>query len=152
MNINKTTTLKKLLFIIFLFISVTTFSQYYTGQRVFLNKFPSEISDNKQDTYILIKNSNTDIIVAVKDLSRGVVIQHAYIKAQDNYKFTNIPIGKYVCMYMWTDSLGKRHYNIDDKSMDFPFNQIGGYEITMQKSVAGNLTQSSIDEDDFFNN
>jgi hypothetical protein len=55
-------------------------------------------------------------------------------------------------MYMWTDTQGKRHYNIDDKSMDFPVNQIGGYEITMQKSVAGNLTQSAIDEDNFFNN
>ncbi len=144
--------MKNLFFTIALFVSFSTFSQYYTGQRVFSNKFPTEISDIKQDTYILIKNSNTDIIVAVKDLSRGFVIQHAYIKAQDNYKFTNIPVGKYVCMYMWTDSLGKRHFNIDDKSMDFPFNQIGGYEITMQKSVAGNLTQSSIDEDDFFNN
>ena len=101
--------MKNLFFTITLFVSFSTFSQYYTGQRVFSNKFPTEISDIKQDTYILIKNSNTDIIVAVKDLSRGFVIQHAYIKAQDNYKFTNIPVGKYVCMYMWTDSLGKRH-------------------------------------------
>ena len=129
-----------------------SFSQYYTGQRVFSNKFPSEKIDVNQDTYILIKNSNTDIIVAVKDLTRDKIIQHAYINAKDNYKFINIPVGKYVCMYMWTDTQGKRHYNIDDKSMDFPVNQIGGYEITMQKSVAGNLTQSAIDEDNFFNN
>ena len=143
--------MKKLLFTLALFFPLLIFSQYYTGQRVFSEKFPAEVNDKNQDTYIQIKNSNTDIIVAVKDLSKGVVIQHAYIKAKGNYKFINIPVGSYTCMYMWTDLSGKRHYNIDNKSMDFPINQIGGYVITMQKSVVGNLTQSAIDEDDFFN-
>ena len=143
--------MKNILFILALLISFSSFAQYYTGQRVFSDKFPTEVSDKSQDTYILIKNSNTDIIVAVKDLIRNKVIQHAYINAKDNYRFRNIPVGKYVCMYMWTDALGRKHYNIDDKSMEFPVNQIGGYEITMQKSVDGNLSQSSINEDDFFN-
>jgi|TARA_B110000908_G_C10142581_1_gene397490 hypothetical protein len=143
--------MKKILFILTLFFPLLIFSQYYTGQRVFSEKFPVEVIDNKQDTYIEIKNSNIDIIVAVKDLSKDIVIQHAYIKAKENYKFKNIPVGNYICMYMWTDLLGNRHYSIDDKSMDFPVNQIGGYEITMEKSVAGNLSQSAIDEDDFFN-
>ena len=143
--------MKNLLFTLALFLPLLIFSQYYTGQRVFAKKFPVEVDDKNQDTYIHIKNSNTDIIVAVKDLTKGVVIQHAYINAKGNYKFTNIPVGTYVCMYMWTDLLGKRHYNIDDKSMAFLTNQIGGYVITMQKSVAGNLSQSPIDEEDFFN-
>lgn len=142
--------MKKLLFLFFLFFPLLIFSQYLTGQKVFAKKFQEEVYDKSQDTYIQIKNSNTDIIVAVKDLSKDKVIQHAYINAKDNYKFINIPVGTYVCMYMWTDLLGKRHYNIDDKSMDFPINQIGGYVITMQKSIAGNLSQSAIKEEDFF--
>ena len=75
-------------------------SQYYTGQRVFEDKFPTEKIDKDRSSYLLIKNSDQDIIVALKDVNRDVVIQHAYIKARDNYKFKNIPLGKYVCMYM----------------------------------------------------
>ena len=56
-------------------------------------------------------------------------------------------------MYMWTDNSGKSHYSIDDKYLDFPeeISSYAYYEITMEKSATGNLTQSSIDESDFFN-
>ena len=145
--------MKKLLFTLVLLISFTSFSQYYTGQRVFADKFPPESLDSNRSSYLLIKNSNLDIIVALKDVNNDKVIQHAYINAEDNYKFTNIPLGKYVCMYMWTDSSGNRNYSIDDKYLDFPeeISNYAYYEITMEKSVIGNLTQSSIDEQDFFN-
>ena len=52
---------------------------------------------------------------------------------------------------MWTDSRGKRHFNKDNSTMPFKPNEVGGYVITMQKTVNGNLTQSSISEDEFFN-
>ena len=145
--------MKNLLVSFFLFISFVSFGQYYTGQRVFVDKFPVESLDSDRSSYLLIKNSNLDIIVALKDVNKNKVIQHAYIKAEDDYKFTNIPLGKYVCMYMWTDYSGKSHYSIDDKYLDFPeeISSYAYYEITMEKSVAGNLTQSSIDESDFFN-
>jgi len=64
----------KSLIIVLLFIPFLIFSQYYTGQRVFSNKFMSEIKYLNQDTYIKIENSNRDIIVAVKDLIKGRVI------------------------------------------------------------------------------
>ena len=35
--------------------------------------------------------------------------------------------------------------------MQFKANEVGGYVITMEKSVGGNLTQSGISEADFFN-
>ena len=143
--------IQKIKIILFLSVSQIVFSQYYTGQRVFANKFPSEVSDLNQDTYIQINNSNTDIIVAVRDLKSDRVIQHAYIKAEQTYKFKNIPVGTYVCNYMWTDSRGKRHFNKDNSTMPFKPNEVGGYVITMEKTVSGNLTQSSISEDDFFN-
>ena len=145
--------MRNILFILFLFLSLNSYSQYYTGERVFADKFPPELSDSNRSSYLLIKNSNLDIIVALKDVNKDKVIQHAYINAEDNYKFTNIPLGKYVCMYMWTDSSGKRHYSIDDKYLDFPeeITNYAYFEITMEKSVIGNLTQSSIDEEDFFN-
>jgi hypothetical protein len=126
-------------------------AQYYTGQKVFANKFPNEIIDNSRDTYIQINNSIGDIIVALEQLSSGRVIQHAYIKSYDSYKFQGIPVGIYVCKYMWTDQNGKKQFNKDDKSMQFKSNEVGGYIITMEKSPAGNLSQSRISESDFFN-
>lgn len=140
--------------ILLLLIPLFSVSQYYTGQKVFQDKFPTELADKNRSSYLLVKNSNQDIVVALKDVNKDIVIQHAYIKAEENYKFKNIPLGKYVCMYMWTDSLGKRHFSIDDKYMDFPEEKTSYayYEITMEKSVGGNLSQSSINEEDFFNN
>ena len=142
--------MKKIIYIV-LFIPLVLSSQYYTGQKVFKSKFPPEIKDSSQDTYIEIINSNTDIIVAVRNIRSDRVIQHAYIKARQSYKFKNIPVGTYVCNYMWTDRNGKRYFNKDDKSMAFKTNEVGGYVITMQKTTSGNLSQSSISEDEFFN-
>ena len=141
--------LKRIFF--FLIFSVSVNAQYYTGQKVFVNKFPTEISDNKQDTYIQINNSDGDIIVAVEQFSSGRVIRHAYIKSNDSYKFKNIPVGSFICKYMWTDRYGNKHFNKDNESMQFKANEVGGYVITMEKSVGGNLTQSGISEADFFN-
>ena len=90
-------------------------------------------------------------LVAVRNIKSDRVIQHAYIKARQSYKFKNIPVGTYVCNYMWTDRNGKRYFNKDDKSLAFKTNEVGGYVITMQKTTSGNLTQSSISEDEFFN-
>ena len=142
---------KMFFFICFLILSISVRAQYYTGQKVFVNKFPTEISDNKQDTYIQINNSDGDIIVAVEQFSSGRVIRHAYIKSNDSYKFKNIPVGSFICKYMWTDRYGNKHFNRDDQSMQFKANEVGGYVITMEKSVGGNLTQSGISEADFFN-
>ena len=139
------------LFVCFLILSISARAQYYTGQKVFVNKFPTEISDNKQDTYIQINNSDGDIIVAVEQFSSGRVIRHAYIKSNDSYKFKNIPVGSFICKYMWTDRYGNKHFNKDDESMQFNTNEVGGYIIKMEKSVGGNLTQSGISEADFFN-
>ncbi len=142
---------KKLFFVFFVISSISVNAQYYTGQKVFANKFPTEILDNSQDTYIQINNSSGDIIVAIEQLNSSRVVQHAYIKSNDTYKFKSIPIGTYICKYMWTDRNGNRHFNKDDKSMQFQVNEVGGYVITMEKSVSGNLTQSGISESDFFN-
>ena len=142
---------REILFVCLFVLSSSVSAQYYTGQKVFANKFPVEISVSSQDTYIQINNSDGDIIVAVEKLSSGRVIQHAYIKSNDSYKFKGIPVGEFICKYMWTDRNGNKHFNKDDKSMQFNTNEVGGYIITMEKSISGNLTQSGISEDDFFN-
>ena len=139
----------------FLFLTVGTvaWGQYYTGERVFRSRFPSEVKDYSQDTYIRIENSSDDMIVAVENVSTGKVIQHAYILARDTYDFEYIPVGTYVCKYMWTDKrTGKRLYEKDNEFMTFSKNEYGGYVITLQETVYGNLTSKSIDEEDFFNN
>ena len=111
------------------------------------------MKDYSQDTYIRIENSSDDMIVAVENVSTGKVIQHAYILARDTYDFEYIPVGTYVCKYMWTDKrTGKRLYEKDNEFMTFSKNEYGGYVITLQETVYGNLTSKSIDEEDFFNN
>ena len=137
-----------LLFLVFININ----AQYYTGQKVFASKFPSEIFDVNMDTYLKIINSDQDLIVAIENVSTGKVIRHAYINSEEAYEFKNIPVGSYVCKYMWTDKFsGKKQYNKDDQFLEYEENQYGGYVLTMEGSVNGNLSQSEISENDFFN-
>jgi hypothetical protein len=129
------------------------YAQYYTGQKVFKDKFPTETKDYNKDTYIEIKNTSGDIIVAVENVSLDRVVQHAYIKSHDTYTFKNIPYGIYICKYMWTDNNGEKRYERDDSSMSFSYEKsgdAGGYVITLKESQFGNLSQSGISENEFF--
>ena len=140
-----------LLLIFCLTSSFDGLAQYHTGQRVFSSKFPTEKKDYSQDTYVKIENSSGDIIVAVEDVRLGKTIQHAYILSFDTYEFKNIPVGKYCCKYMWTDPItGKRLFQKDNSLMEFKVDEYGGYVITLESTTNGNLTQSSIDENEFF--
>ena len=141
---------KFLTIILFCLLTTNSYSQYYTGQKVFKDKFPTENKDYNQDTYIKIENASGDIIVAVENTYTGKVIQHAYINSKDIYEFKYIPVGNYVCKYMWTDITGKKRFEKDNSSMDFPKNQYGGYIITLTETPLGNLSQSGISESDFF--
>ena len=143
--------MKNIFFILILLISFSSFSQYYTGQRVFAEKFPQELKDYNQDTYIKVNNVKGDIIVAIEDINLNRVIQHSYILSYETYTFKNIPIGTYVAKYMWTDSNGNKRFEKDNSSMKFKKNEYGGYEITLEETVNGNLSQSSISENEFFN-
>ena len=131
-------------------VTTNCYAQYYTGQKVFKDKFPSETKDYNQDTYIKIENDGGDIIVAVENTRTGRVIQHAYIKSRDTHKFEHIPVGVYVCKYMWKDNNGRKHFQKDDSTMDFPKDQYGGYVITLEETQFGNLSQSGISENEFF--
>ena len=126
------------------------FAQYYTGQKVFKDKFPSETKDFNQDTYLKIENSGDDIIVAIENTGTGKVIQHAYINSRDTYEFKYIPVGSYVCKYMWTDYNGRKHFQKDNSTMKYRVNEVGGYVITLKETQFGNLSQSDINENEFF--
>ena len=143
--------MKNIFFFLILLISFSSFSQYYTGQRVFAEKFPQELKDYNQDTYIKVNNVKGDIIVAIEDINLNRVIQHSYILSYQTYTFKNIPVGTYVAKYMWTDSNGNKRFEKDNSSMKFKKNEYGGYEITLEETVNGNLSQSSISENEFFN-
>ena len=132
-------------------IQAPAIAQYYTGQRVFSSKFPAETKDYQQDTYVKIENTSGDIIVAIENVRTGKTIQHAYILSTDDYEFKYIPVGRYVCKYMWTDPItGRRMFEKDNSYMEFKPDESGGYVITLQETEYGNLDQSRIDEDDFF--
>ena len=143
----------KSLIVVLIFLSASNCIAQSTGQRIFKSKFPTETKDYNQDTYVKIDNTCsgcTDIIVAVESISLDKVIQHAYIKGGDAYEFNYIPVGTYVCKYMWTDSFGRKHYEKDEKTMRFGPDQYGGYIITMEETVSGNLHQEDISENEFF--
>lgn len=145
--------IKYLILLVVIFTGFTLSAQYFTGQRVFSSKFPSEIKDYNQDTYLKIDNSCyecDDIIVAIENVYKNRVIQHAYIKKGSSYSFKNIPVGTYVCKYMWTDKFGNKHYQKDNSSMQYKEDEVGGYEITLEETEYGNMSQSTIDKDDFF--
>ena len=140
-----------LIVLIFFAVQAPAIAQYYTGQRVFASKFPTETKDYQQDTYVKIENSSGDIIVAIENVRTGKTIQHAYILSNDDYEFKYIPVGTYVCKYMWTDPItGRRMFEKDNSYMEFKPDEYGGYVITLQETEYGNLDQSRIDEDDFF--
>ena len=143
--------MKYILFTLLLIISLNISAQYYTGQKVCNSEFPKESLDLNMDTYLQINNSNIDMIVAIENIRTGKVIQHAYINSENTYKFKNIPVGEFVCKNMWTDKFGNKNFLKDDEVLKYKENEYGGHVITMQKSVSGNLTQSSISENDFFN-
>jgi len=143
----------KSLIVVLIFLSTSNCIAQYTGQRIFKSKFQTETKDYNQDTYVKIDNTCSgcdDIIVAVESISLDKVVQHAYIKGGDAYEFKYIPVGTYVCKYMWTDSFGRKHYEKDEKTMKFGRDQYGGYVITMEETVNGNLDQEDISENEFF--
>lgn len=58
-----------------------------------------------------------------------------------------------VCKYMWTDKNGNKHFEKDNSTMEFSYStsgDAGGYVITLQQTISGNLSQSSISENEFF--
>ena len=145
--------LKYTLLLIFSVSFLSVNAQYYTGQKVFSNKFPSEKIDYSQDTYLKIDNSCNgcnDIIVAIENVYTRKVIRHAYINSGDIFDFNYIPVGTYICKYMWTDRYGRKNYQKDDSSFSYGVDEVGGYIITLEQTRFGNLSQSSIDEDEFF--
>ena len=88
--------LKYTLLLIFSVSFSSVNAQYYTGQKVFSNKFPSEKIDYSQDTYLKIDNSCNgcnDIIVAIENIYTRKVIRHAYINSGDIFDFNYIPVG-----------------------------------------------------------
>ena len=125
-------------------------AQYYTGQKVFKDKFPSETKDYNQDTYLKIENDGGDIIVAIENTRTGRVIQHAYINSRDTYEFKYIPVGSFVCKYMWTDNNGRKHFQKDNSTMNYGVDEVGGYVITLEETQFGNLSQTNINESEFF--
>ena len=51
---------------------------------------------------------------------------------------------------MWTDKYGNKHFQKDNSTMQYKTNEVGGYVITLEETTYGNLTQSNISEDEFF--
>mgnify|MGYP000885084291 CR=1 FL=1 len=69
---------KQTLFFSLLFFTFLANAQYNTSQKVFSEDFPSEIKKNSKDTYVQLKDSDGNIIVAIVKLTASIAMEHAY--------------------------------------------------------------------------
>jgi len=114
---------KEILFVYFFILSISISALYYTGQKVFANKFPIEISESYHDSYIQINYFDIETVDGIEKFKSCRVIQHACIKSNDSYKFKGIPTSEYLCKYMWTDLNVNKCFNKNNKSVQFNVNK-----------------------------
>ena len=76
-----TNNLIEILFVYFFILSISISALYYNGQKVFANKFPIEISESSQHSYIKINYSDSDTTNAIEKFKSDRVIQHVYMKS-----------------------------------------------------------------------
>lgn len=125
------------------------------------------------NAWLVFKNSNTsDAIVCLVDVSSGKTVRNEYIRAGSHYKMESIPTGTYYLKVFygndWNPTLqnvcGTKgsfetdvHFSKSEDRSDWieVQNNYDSYttgEITLYTVANGNMSQSPISEESFFNN
>lgn len=125
------------------------------------------------NAWLLFKNSNSsDAIVCLVSVGTGKTIRNEYIRAGSNYRMENIPSGTYYLKVFygndWNPTLenvcgtkgsfeSNPHFSKSDDSSDWIEIENSDYfystgEITLYAVTNGNMSQSPINEQSFFNN
>ena len=69
-----------------------------TGDKTFANRYPPDVN-NHTNTYLKVENTvDHDIIVCIRDQNKKY-LNHVYIRNNDEYVFTNLPISRIYVQY-----------------------------------------------------
>ena len=85
--------MKKCLIFTFLIVSTLIYSQRgKTGDKTFLNRFPSEVFNEVSSASLkMINEVDHDIIVLIRDQEKNY-LRHVYIRNNESYTFKELPI------------------------------------------------------------
>jgi len=114
-----------------------------TGDKVFANRFPEDVIDSITNTYLLVKNTvDHDIIVSIRDQYRKY-LNHVYIRNNDQYLFTGLPISRIYLQYK-----SKEFYFEDKQNTVINYGERHTFTFFFDASMEGNFM--TITEDEFF--
>ena len=133
---------KLLLFL--LLVPISIYSQRgSTGDKTFADRFPEDVTSHISNTYLLVKNTvDHDIIVCVRDQYRNY-LNHIYIRNNDEYLFTGLPISRIYLQYK-----SKEFYFEDLQKTVINYGERHVFTFFYDASMEGNF--SIISEEDFF--
>ncbi len=114
-----------------------------TGDKTFADRFPKDLVSPAANTFLLVKNTvDHDIIVCVRDQYK-MYLNHVYIRNNDEYLFTDLPISRVYLQYK-----SKEFYFEDNQKTVINFGERHTFTFFYDASMEGNFTM--INEVDFF--
>ncbi|MEK9604042.1 MAG: hypothetical protein VW127_06430 [Flavobacteriaceae bacterium] len=130
------------LFLLF-FSSILLAQRGETGDKTFANRFPPDVVNPVSNTFLLVKNTvDHDIIVCVRDQNKNY-LNHVYIRNNDEYQFTGLPISRIYLQYK-----SKEFFFEDNQKTVINFGARHTFTFFYDASMEGNFMM--ISEDDFF--
>ena len=136
--------IKNKLLLLLLVVPVCVYSQRgKTGDNTFADRFPADVIAPISNTSLLVKNTvDHDIIVCVRDQYKKY-LNHIYIRNNDEYLFTGLPISRIYLQYK------SREFYFEDLEKTFiDYGAKHTFTFFYDASMEGNFL--IIDEDDFF--
>tara|TARA_B100001175_G_C19511412_1_gene644160 strand:+ start:615 stop:1043 length:429 start_codon:yes stop_codon:yes gene_type:complete len=114
-----------------------------TGDKTFEDRFPSDVIAPSSKTFLLVKNTvDHDIIVCVRDQYKKY-LNHIYIRNNDEYLFTGLPISRIYLQYK-----SKEFYFEDLQNTVINYGERHIFTFFFDASMEGNFVV--IKEEDFF--
>jgi hypothetical protein len=128
----------------FLLFSVAVLAQRgKTGDKTFADRYPDDVIDPITNTYLMVKNTvDHDIIVTIRDQYKNY-LNHVYIRNNDEYVFTGLPISRIYLQYK-----SKEFYFEDTKNTVINFGEKHTFTFFFDASMEG--TFLVITEEEFF--
>ena len=135
----------KLLAVVFLMLCflIVNAQRGNTGDKTFADRFPEDVVSPAANTFLLVKNTvDHDIIVCVRDQYKKY-LNHVYIRNNDEYLFTGLPISRVYLQYK-----SKEFYFEDKHNTVINFGERHTFSFFFDASMEGNFM--NITEDEFF--
>ncbi|PDH43831.1 MAG: hypothetical protein CND43_03500 [Flavobacteriales bacterium MED-G15] len=135
--------LRPFIFTISFLLSIGLFGQRgQTGDKTFADKYPPDVI-SPTNTYLEVENTvDHDIIVCIRDQNKKY-LNHVYIRNNDKYIFTGLPISRIFVQYK------SKEFFFEDKSFTvINFGERHNFSFFFDASKEGNFI--IISEKEFF--